>query len=194
MAHCIRKRFFGVIIMSSISFTASNSTTFNVTHARHITARVKSDLKRLNQLYPSANLSDKNIGDYHEEATTLLKDGLLATVTYGFKKEVEDWFGNKKEEWILALKYEAVNGMLDGGSEVPGGLKSGCDVSGAKFCSFLTYSDAWEDKSAQQKSDYKRDNLPFQRTSGTEPSADWSQDRSYGNGGRVVNRYSTYPG
>ena len=160
-----------------------------------MTARVKSDLKRLNQLYPHANLSEQTIQKYHDEATTLLKDGFLGTVTYGFQQEVEQWFGDKKKEWVVALKYEVINGELDGGSDTPGGLRPGCDVDGAKFYSFLTYSPKWNsDMNGQEQIDYKNSKLPIQRGSGTEPEANWSQDRSYGKGGQVMNRYTTYPG
>ena len=159
-----------------------------------MTARVKSDLKRLNQLYPAANLSEERIERFHEEATTLLRDGYLQTVTYGFQKEVEYLFSKTEAKWLVALKYEVVNGELDGGSDVPGGLRYGCDIEGSSFSSFLTYSSKWDELSPQEQEAYKINKLPFQRTAGVEPQANWSQDRSYGKGGKIMNRYTTYPG
>lgn len=175
------------------SYTTTASSTFTVTHAKHITARIKTDLKRLNQLYPEANLSDSFIDDLHQEVTLLLSDGYLKSVTYGFKKEVESLFSGKSDVWAVALKYEVVNGELDGGSDTPGGIRPGCDTEGAAFYSFLTYSPTWDSTmTPQERQDYKTNKLPIQRTGASEPTANWSQDRSYGKGGRSVTRFTTY--
>ncbi len=58
----------------SYSFTVSESTTFTVTHARHMAAKVATGLERLQRLYGSP--SDDAIVSYETEVIELLKEGL----------------------------------------------------------------------------------------------------------------------
>ena len=67
------------------SFTATTSETFTVTHARHLAAKVATDLKRVQRLY-AGGPSDTSIASYEAEAVALLKAAYLDTVTYGFKR------------------------------------------------------------------------------------------------------------
>ena len=64
--------------------TFTESTTFTITHARHIATKVGTDLKRLQRFYGKP--SDKNITEYEAEMVILLKAGYLNTVSYGFKR------------------------------------------------------------------------------------------------------------
>jgi hypothetical protein len=59
------------------SFTITETTTFTVTHARHLAAKVSTDLKRLQRFYGSP--SDTEIAQYEEEAIELLKAGYFGT-------------------------------------------------------------------------------------------------------------------
>ena len=59
----------------SYSFTVSESTTFTVTHARHMAAKVATDLKRMQRFYGS--LSDVDISSFETEAIALMKVGYL---------------------------------------------------------------------------------------------------------------------
>lgn len=68
--------------MSSYSYT--ESITFTVTHARHMAAKIATDLKRIQRLYGWP--SDREITDYEEEAVAMMKAGYLGAVTYGFKR------------------------------------------------------------------------------------------------------------
>ena len=63
----------------SYSFTATETRTFTLTHAKHLAAKVATDLKRIQRLY--GTLSDAEIVRYEGEATELLRQGYLGTVT-----------------------------------------------------------------------------------------------------------------
>ena len=69
----------------SDSYSYTESRTFTVTHARHMAAKVATDLKRMQRFYGKP--SDENIADYESEATEMLRAGYLDTVTYGFKRD-----------------------------------------------------------------------------------------------------------
>ena len=62
----------------SYSYTFSEVESFTVTHARHMAAKVATDLKRMQRLYGSP--SDASIANYEAEVIELLKAGYLGTV------------------------------------------------------------------------------------------------------------------
>src|SRR5687768_14391904 len=70
------------------TFTTTDSVTFTLTHARHISAKVATDLKRMQRFYGQP--SDASIASYEAELTELLKEGVLDTVSYGFKRN-DSW-------------------------------------------------------------------------------------------------------
>lgn len=164
------------------SYTYTESTTFTITHARHIAAKIATDLKRIQRLY--GRPSDREIVDYEAEAIAMMKAGYLSSVTYGFKRD---------GSWIEpTLKYAARD--LAGGAandDDPGRIRPGKDVSGASFTSFLTYTDAFWNLSPAERDSFKG-NLPFQRSSGTEPPINGylQSDRTYSSGGRALDRSS----
>ena len=81
----------------SYSYTQTETTTFTITHARHMASKVATDLKRLQRFYYTP--SDQQICDYETEIIELLKGGYLAEVTYGFRRD---------GKWIEpALRYTA---------------------------------------------------------------------------------------
>ncbi|OYZ77833.1 MAG: hypothetical protein B7Y12_10145 [Rhizobiales bacterium 24-66-13] len=166
--------------MSSYSYT--ETITFTVTHARHMAAKIATDLKRIQRLYKWP--SDREIAEYEEEAVAMMKAGYLGTVTYGFKRN---------GAWIEpTLKYSARD--LAGGSandDDPGRIRPGKDVSGASFTSFMTYSNAFFALSQADRDAFKG-GLPIFRTSGTEPPVDGhlDADRTYSAGGRALDRFS----
>ena len=164
----------------SYSFSYTESSTFTVTHARHMAAKVATDLKRMQRFYGIP--SDASIASYEAEVTELIKAGYLGTVTYGFKKD-----GN----WIEpTLRYTARD--LAGASandDDPGRIRPGADISSAAFYSYLTYSAAW-DKLTQAQQDAFKATLPFARGGATEPgvSGYLTNDRTYSSGGRALDR------
>jgi hypothetical protein len=166
----------------SYSLTLAETTTFTVTHARHMAAKVAADLKRIQRLYGSP--SDSSIADYESEITEFLKAGFLATVTYGYRRS---------GDWIEpTLRYTARD--LAGSSaddDDPGRVRPGADTSGATFYSYLTYSAAWHALSESEKESFRR-RLPLQRTGAAEPGVNGylDHDRTYSAGGRAIDRAS----
>lgn len=166
--------------MSSYSY--SESITFTVTHARHMAAKIATDLKRIQRFY--GRPSDQEITRYEEEAVALMKAGYLHAVTYGFKRN---------GSWIEpTLKYSARD--LAGSSandDDPGKIRPGKDVSGAAFTSFLTYSDAYFNLTQSERAAFEG-SLPVHRTTGTEPPVNGylESDRTYSAGGRALDRSS----
>lgn len=166
----------------STSYTLSDTTTFTVTHARHMAAKVATDLKRMQRFY--GRPFDLDIDQYEIEITELLKEGLLASVAYGFRRN-----GN----WIEpTLRYSARD--LAGGSandDDPGRVRPGKDISNATFYSFLTYSAAWDRLSEAEKETFKV-RLPFNRGAAPEPGITGylTSDLTYSAGGRALDRSS----
>lgn len=166
----------------SYSFTISETTTFTVTHARHMAAKVATDLKRLQRFYSAP--SDTAIADFEAEVIELLKGNYLGTVTYGFRRN---------GEWIEpTLRYTARD--LAGGSasdDDPGRVPSSADITGASFYSYLTYTASWNNLSQSEK-DLIKKRLPFERTGAPEPTVNGylTDDRMYSSGGRALSRAS----
>src|SRR3546814_17027368 len=67
------------------SFTFAGTESFTVTHARHMAAKVATDLKRMQRLYGSPG--DATIATYEAEVTEFLKAGFLGTVMYGYRRD-----------------------------------------------------------------------------------------------------------
>ena len=164
------------------SFTLSESTTFTVTHARHMAAKVSADLKRIQRFYGSP--SDLDIADYEEEATELLKAGYFGTHMLGFRR------GGL---WIPpTLRYTARD--LAGAAandDDPGNVKPGANIAGASFYSYLTYSPAWHALTEAQREAF-RQRMPFSRPGAPQPGINGYlvEDRVYSAGGRALNRSS----
>lgn len=166
--------------MSSYSF--SNSSTFTITHARHLAAKVATDLKRIQRFYPGS-LTDSEIADYEQELIAFLKAGYLVKVEYGFKKG---------GEWIKpTLRYTAkdLEDSYYSTDDDPGKIRPGANVSGAIFTSFLTWSTAYSDASEADRDEFEKE-LPFVRSRGNSPSSNgkWVSDLTYTSGSRSLNR------
>lgn len=164
----------------SYTYTMSETTTFTVTHARYIAAKVATDLKRMQRFYGKP--SDIGINDYEDEVIELLKAGYLETVAYGFRRN---------SNWIEpTLKYTARElASASANDDDPGRIRPGANIQGATFYSYLTYSLAWNNLSEMEKDDFKR-SLPFQRSGAPEPSVSgyFSTDLVYSAGGRALDR------
>ena len=166
----------------SYSYTISDTTTFTVTHARHMAAKVATDLKRMQRLYGSP--SDGDIADYETEIIEVLKAGYLGTVTHGFRCD---------GQWIEpTLRYTARDLAGDSANDDdPGRVRRGADITGATFYSYMTYSASWDSLTEAEKDAFK-DGLPFKRGGAPEPgiSGYLSVDRTYSSGGRALDRAS----
>lgn len=161
--------------------TFSNTQTFTITNAKYIASKVAADLKRIQRFYNVPN--DDRIQSFEEELAHFLKHGFLDSVTYGFQKN---------GQWIEpTLKYKAQDlyGMASKDDD-PGSIKPNADISGASFCSFLSYSSSWFNKATESERNEFKKNLPFQRSEGSEPSINGylSSDLTYSSGGRALNR------
>ena len=166
----------------SSSYTISDTLTFTVTHARHMAAKVATDLKRLQRLYGQP--SDASIADFEEEVVALLKAGYLCTVTYGFRRD---------GSWVEpALRYTAFDlAGTSANDDDPGRIRLGADVSDATFYSYLTYSSSWDNLTESERDSFKI-GLPFRRKGAAEPSVNGylTDDRTYSSGGRALGRAS----
>ena len=166
----------------SSSFAVTESTSFTVTHARHMAAKVAADLKRIQRLYGEP--SDDDIQSYETEIVELLKAGYLGEVTLGYKRA---------GQWIEpTLRYTAKN--LAGGSaadEDPGKIRPSANIAGASFYNYLTYNAAWNNLTPQEKEAFKN-RMPFKRTGAPEPGVAGYlvDDRTYSSGGRALSRSS----
>lgn len=164
----------------TISYTLSETTTFTLTHAKHMAAKVASDLKRMQRLY--GHPSDINIANYEIEVIELLKVGYLGTLTVGFRR---------KELWIEpTLRYTARD--LAGGAandDDPGRVKPGANIIGATFYNYVTYSSAWSALTSAEQDAFKK-SMPFYRQNAPEPGINGYlvDDRIYSSGGRSLNR------
>ena len=164
------------------SHTLTQTSTFTVTHARHMAAKVAADLKRMQRFYGSP--SDSKIADFEAEVVELLKGGYLGTVTYGFKRN-----GYWIEPTLQYAARDLAGGTAD--DDDPGRVAPRADVSGASFYSYLNYSPAWDALTPSQRQAVK-DRLPVKRTGAPEPGVNgyWWSDRTYSAGGRALDRGS----
>jgi len=166
----------------SYSYTIAETTTFTLTHAKHMAAKVATDLKRLQRLYGSP--SDTAIADYETEVIALLKAGYLGSLTVGYRRG---------DVWIPpTLRYTARD--LAGGAaddDDPGRIKPGANIDGADFYNYLTYSPAWYALPEAAREAFKK-SMPFQRTGAREPGVAGylASDRTYSAGGRALDRAS----
>lgn len=166
----------------SYSYTLTETKTFTITHARHIAAKVVTDLKRLQRFYGEP--SNIIIAYYEAEIIELLKGGYLKSVIYGFQRN-----GNWIEPTLQYTAQELADSMTT--DDDPGRVRPGADVRGAFFYSYLTYSSAWDMLTAAEKVAVQ-ERLPIQRSCADEPGINgyFSYDRVYSSGGRALNRAS----
>ncbi len=167
----------------SQSYSYTESSTFTVTHARHMAAKVATDLKRIQRLY-GGRPTDTQIAEFEAEATAMIKAGYLESVSYGFQRN---------GDWIEpTLRYTARD-LMDGAAndDDPGRIRPGADISGAGFCSYLCYSSAWF-RLTKPEQDAFEATLPFPRSGAPAPGVNgyMSDDKTYSAGGRALQRAS----
>ena len=163
----------------STSYATTLTESFTVTPARHLASKVAADLLRLQRFYGEP--SNAKIDTYEQELVAMLKNDYVERVTYGFKRD---------DNWITAVRYRVVNGLLVASDDDPGKIKPGEDVTGASFGSFLIYSSNWYALSQEAQSKFEG-TLPFRRSTGTEPGVEngwWNDDLTYSAGGRGISR------
>jgi len=166
----------------SSSFTFIETIAFTITHARHMAAKIATDLKRMQRFYGEP--SDAWIDAFEQEMIALLKANYLGTAFYGYQKN-----GAFIEPTLIYTARDLACALTD--DDDPGRVRPGADTSGAHFHSFLTYSAAWWALSGAEQAAFEA-RLPFQRTSGMEPSIKGylRADRTYSAGGWALDRQS----
>jgi Bacterial HORMA domain family 1 len=164
------------------SYTLSETRTFTVTHARHMAAKVATDLKRMQRLY--GRPSDSEISSFESEVTEFIKEGYVATVTYGFRRE-GDWIEPTLRYTARDLAGSAAN------DDDPGRVRPGASITDATFYTYMNYSAAWTELSDAEKEAFRR-RLPFMRGGAPEPGITGylSEDQTYSAGGRALIRAS----
>ena len=164
----------------SYSYTATETATFTLTHAKYLAAKVATDLKRMQRFYGSP--SDTNIDNYENEITHILKHGFLKKVSYGYRKN-----GN----WIEPTLIYSATELNTADNDDPGKIRPGKDISGATFYSFLEYSSKWRDLPDEEKEAFES-TLPFLRVAADTPGINGylESDKTYSSGGRALSRSS----
>lgn len=163
----------------SNTYTYTDSQTFTRAHAKQISYRVATDLKRMQRFY--GHPTDDRIEKYDREVVELMTAGYLHTITYGY---------SRNNSWIEpTLRYTALDLAIPGFGDNPGRVLPGANVTGASFGSYLTYSSAWDALPAAQRDAFGR-RLPFKRCGAPAPEVDgyWYRDLIYFSGGRGLQR------
>lgn len=166
----------------SMSFTVSESNTFTVTHARHMAAKIATDLKRLQRFYGAP--SDADIANYEAEVVALSKAGYLDKVSYGFRRN-----GNWIEPSLHYLAKDLYGAPAT--NDDPGKVSAAADITGASFYSFLTFSSAWLALTYGARTAFES-TLPFKRNDAPTPGVEGYlvADRTYSAGGKALERSS----
>lgn len=166
----------------STSYAITESASFTVTHARHMAAKVATDLKRMQRLYGKP--TDDKIMQYEAELIEMLKAGFLNEVTYGFRRD-GSWI-----EPTLRYTSQDLAGMAAIDDD-PGRVRPGADISNASFYSYMTYASAHA-RMTQSERDVFEKRLPFTREDAQEPNVNgyFELDRTYSAGGQALNRKS----
>ncbi len=164
----------------SYSYTSTETATFTLTHAKYLSAKVTTDLKRMQRFYGFP--SDLKIDQFESELTQLLKHGYLEKVYYGFKRN---------EDWIEPTLMYTASELNITTNDDPGKIRPGKNISDAVFYSFLEYSSTWNLLSDEERYSFDN-NLPFQRGTAKTPGINGylDDDRTYSSGGRALSRSS----
>jgi hypothetical protein len=164
----------------SSSYTSTSTNTFTITHARHMSAKVSADLRRMQRFYDKP--SSKQIEDFEEEIAQLIKNGYIDTVTFGFQRD---------DKWIEPTFSYTASQISNGVDDIPGSLRANADVSNAYFCSYLTYTSKFYQLDQSERDRFKK-TLPVQRVTGGEPTTSgyYESDKTYSSGDQSLSRKS----
>jgi hypothetical protein len=168
-----------------MSTTYTRSSSFTITHARHLSSKVAADMHLCAAYYDKP--SESLIANYAEELAVLLRDGYVAKYEFGFKKN---------DRRFLSWQYTVLADGSLASDDRAGKLLSSIDVAGGTFFNYLWHSDKWWSLTKSER-EATEGSLPISRTSG-DPPADglgyWiSQDRSYSSGGTALGRATFRP-
>jgi len=156
--------------------TNTLTNTFTITNAKYLGSKIAADLYQMQQFYGSPSLAE--INDYVDEAVTLMKDGYLKSVDYGFKKN---------GKWVFALSYEiSAYGTVDNN---PGRVALGTNITGATWGSYLRTTDKFENLSIADQQRIKN-SISIKRSGAPDPQTGTYglYDKSYSSGSVDLNR------
>jgi hypothetical protein len=164
--------------------TATYTTTFTLTHAKHLASKIVADLYLCSRQY--GRPSTDSIEAYQDELTTLLAGRYVEEYEFGFKRG---------ERRVLSWRYAVgPSGDLEGDTR-SGGLLRGINVADTQYFNFLTYSAGWLHLSAEEQKAIE-DTLSLKRTWGSAPSDGngyWTIERRYVAGGMHMERQVFQP-
>jgi hypothetical protein len=164
--------------------TFTTTATFTRTHAKHLAAKVITDLYQCHLLYDHPDVAD--IGNYEGELIEMLANEYVETYEFGFKKN---------DKRVLTWRYTVgADGGLHGDSDA-GGIYAKAKVAGATYFNFMTYSTKWAKLTSTQQASFKAA-LPIQRIGGSLPGDGdgyWQVDHGYSVGGVRVARSTFRP-
>ena len=166
--------------MSTFSFT--HSSTFTVTHAKHLASKIAADLNACSRLHGQPSVSSVDL--YNEELVELLRYGYLNRYEFGFERD---------DERVLSWSYEVdASGNISTDDRAVK-MSAYVDLSGTSFFNFLWYSSKYSDLTSDQQATFKGSHS-VNRTAGDPPSDGagyWSgTEKNYSAGGTGVSRRS----
>lgn len=150
--------------------TYTTTSTFTITHARHIASKIAADLELCASYYGKP--SRPSILDYADELAIMLHDGYVASYEFGFKSD-----GRRVVCWRYDVRSD---GTIDT-DDSAGKLFAYADISGASYYNFMSYSSKWLALSPEERGRVKA-GLPIQRTNGSLPTDGygyWTDDKRY---------------
>ena len=160
----------------SPAITVTESTTFTVTHARHMAAKVATDLKRMQRFY--GNPSDSDIANYEVEAIELLKADISERSPTASGETAS---GSSRR----CVTRRATSQAWLRTTTTRAGFARARDIEGATFYSYMTYSAAWNALSASRRMPSRAGCRSIGRQA-PEPAVNGylADDRTYSAGGR----------
>lgn len=150
--------------------TYTTSSTFTITHARHIASKIAADLELCAMYYGQP--AKTSIHDYADELAIMLRDGYVASYEFGFKRD-----GKRVVCWRYDVRSD---GSVDR-DDSAGKLFAYADIADAVYYNFMSYSAKWRALSEEDRSRVKA-RLPVHRTNGYLPSDGngyWTDDKRY---------------
>lgn len=168
-----------------MSTTFTNSTTFTLTHARHLASKVAADLRQCSTLYGQPLSS--TIPDYMEELVELLVGGYVSKYEFGFKRN---------DQRVVCWRYVVTrDGTIDSVAGDAGKLYATARITGAHYYNHLSHTQAWFDLPADDRATIER-RLPIRRSLASLPADGtgyWKETRGYGAAGVLITRKEFSP-